>query len=65
MSERTQLLMTYEGANLLQMPTVRLSRLAREGKVPCVRLPDGELRFDEADLWAWVESHKQGEEMSK
>ena len=59
MMTHTRLLTDTEAAELLQMLTARLKRLAKAGKVPCVRLPDGELRFDSNDLAAWVEVHKQ------
>ena len=36
----------------------KLVRLAKQGKVPCVLLPDGEIRFVESDILKWVESCK-------
>ncbi|MBN2294910.1 MAG: hypothetical protein JXM70_20955 [Pirellulales bacterium] len=53
------LLTDYEAAPLVKMTSRRLSRLAKQGKAPCVILPDGEIRFREADLTAWVEQHLQ------
>lgn len=54
-----QILSDEEAADLLKMAPSRLKRLARAGKVPCIALPDGEVRFDQADLLRWVESHKR------
>lgn len=59
------LLTAGEAAIRLRMPSARLARLARDGKVPCVNLPDGELRFDETDLTDWVDRHKSNPKKSK
>ena len=59
METQSRLLTDGEAAELLCMIPARLVRLAKAGKVPCVVLPDGELRFDSRDLWAWVAEHKQ------
>ena len=53
------LLTDGEAAEMLRMPPSRLRKLANTGQVDHVLLPDGEVRFVEADLWDWVESHKQ------
>lgn len=53
------LLTTAEAAQLLRMLPARLVRFAKVGKVPTVLLPDGELRFDAADLRLWIEQHKR------
>jgi hypothetical protein len=53
------LISTSEAAEALRMLTARVVRLANAGAIPCVRLPDGELRFDLADLRAWVDEHKR------
>jgi len=52
------LLTDVEAARKVRMTTSRLIRLARAGDVPCVRLPDGELRFDPQDLAGWIGQHK-------
>ena len=49
----------FEAAELVRMTTRRLVRLAKQGKAPCVMLPDGEVRFRESDLRAWVDEHRQ------
>lgn len=56
----TQLLTCDEAAEVLRMTTNRLSRLVRRGLVPHVMLPGDEVRFDERDLSAWLESRKAG-----
>jgi hypothetical protein len=65
MSTTQRLLTDTDAADILQMPAARLARFAKANKVPHVRLPDGELRFVEADLWGWIERHKfPGQEVS-
>lgn len=59
MTDDARLLTDGEAARLVRMPPARLVRLARAGEIPCVLLPDDELRFIEADLWSWVRKHKQ------
>ena len=53
------LLHDFEAAELVRMTVRRLVRFAKQGKAPCVILPDGEVRFRESDLRAWVDEHKQ------
>jgi predicted DNA-binding transcriptional regulator AlpA len=65
MSTTQRLLTDIDAADILQMPVARLARFAKANKVPHVRLPDGEIRFVEADLWLWIEQHKaSGQEVS-
>jgi hypothetical protein len=45
-----KLLVPQEVDRLLRYPRGRSARLAREGKLPSITLPDGELRFDEAEI---------------
>jgi hypothetical protein len=59
MEHERHILTDGEAARILRMPRLRLLRLAKAGDVPSIRLPDGEYRFVQADLWAWVEGHKQ------
>ncbi len=35
---------------LLRYPTGRTARLAKTGRIPFIRLPDGEIRFDETEI---------------
>jgi hypothetical protein len=51
------LLTDTEAARLLRMLRARLTRLARHGGVPCIILPDGEIRFRRSDLVEWVASY--------
>ncbi len=52
------LLTSRDLAERLQMPRLRLERMARAGKLPAVVLPDGEIRFLDADVSRWVEEHR-------
>jgi len=54
-----RLLTDGEAASLLRISRTLLVRLAKRGEVPAVYLPDGDIRFDADDLWAWVDRHKQ------
>jgi excisionase family DNA binding protein len=53
------LLTETEVADLLGIIPRRVRRLARQGDIPCVRLPGDEIRFDESDLRDWLDSRKQ------
>ena len=44
---------------IFQWPFGKARRLALEGKLPYVTLPDGALRFDRADIEQIVENRKQ------
>ena len=35
---------------LLRYPAGRSLRLAKRGLLPCIQLPDGEIRFDETEI---------------
>ena len=53
-----KLLHDFEAAKFLRIGANKLVRLAKQGKAPCVLLPDGEVRFIESDILEWVENHK-------
>jgi hypothetical protein len=53
-----RLLTPRDVAQVLHMPSARVTRLARTGLIPCVQLPDGELVFREDDLARWIKSLK-------
>ena len=55
----TQLLATLEAAAVLNMTPAQIRTLVRKRQLPHVALPNGEIRFVEADLVAWIESHRQ------
>jgi hypothetical protein len=58
--EDTPLLLDAEDAGrLLRMIPARVTRLAKRGQLPCVKLPDGELRYLEEDLARWVREYRQ------
>jgi len=60
MATETRLLTGAEAARILRIPTGRLSRLTRAGRVPHVELPDRELRYDRDDLDKWIDENKRG-----
>ena len=35
---------------LFRYPSGRSQRLAKAGRIPCIRLPDGEIRFEEKEI---------------
>ena len=45
-----RLLMPIEVDRILRYPAGRYERLAKRGKLPCVRLPGGTIRFRELDV---------------
>jgi hypothetical protein len=49
----------FDAGRLLDMLPARVTRLAKRGIIPCVELPDGELRFLPEDLRAWVNEHRR------
>lgn len=59
MNTQETLLTKREAARVLQITSGQLARMVNRGEVPSVRLPNREVRFCEADLWRWIESHKQ------
>ena len=44
------LLMPREVDRMLRYPRGRALRLAKSGQLPAIRLPDGEIRFDSAQI---------------
>lgn len=46
----TKLLIGLEVDDLLRLPRGRSERLARRGKLPCVKLPSGDIRFREEEI---------------
>lgn len=55
----TPLIDEIEAARLLGLTTRQVMRLVRRDELPHVELPNGEVRFTEGDLSAWVESRKR------
>jgi len=54
------LLNPREAAERLRISRDAVEALAREGRIPCVVLPGGAIRFHPADLEAWVNSRRCG-----
>ena len=59
MDTTRNLLTPGEAADVCRLTSHRITKLAKAGCIPVVILPGGELRFDEADLWAWIAKHKR------
>ncbi|HEY1683702.1 MAG TPA: hypothetical protein VGG19_02980 [Tepidisphaeraceae bacterium] len=54
----TKLLMPGQVDRLLMYPRGRSIKLAKKNLIPHIKLPDGEIRFDESTLSELVESSK-------
>ncbi len=52
------LLTAQDVALWLSLPTAKVVRLARQGEIPCLTLPTGELAFEPDALAAWIKSRK-------
>ena len=48
-----------QAGGLVQLSHVEMTRLAKKGLIPAVFLPDNEIRFIEADVWAWVKERRK------
>jgi len=59
MNTTTKLLDASDAARLLLLSDRRIRALAHEKKIPHIVLPDGDIRFDPADLASWVCSIKR------
>ena len=59
MNTQKTLLDADDAAKILLLSTRRVRTLVRDGQLPHVVLPGGEIRFDPADLSRFVESHKR------
>ena len=57
-----QLLTSREVDRLFRYSAGRAVRLAKAGLIPHIVLPDGEIRFDEAELETLLKRHPQGKE---
>lgn len=56
----TQLLKPGELDIRLRYPSGRSLRLARQGLIPSVTLPDGEVRFDPTVIESWLTGRSAG-----
>lgn len=59
MLTKGRLMTSSAAAELLELTPRQVDRLARNGEIPHVRLPNGAIRFDACDLAAWIETLKQ------
>lgn len=50
-----ELLTSLDVGAWLSIPARQVEKLARNGDIPCILLPDGTLAFRAADLAAWSE----------
>lgn len=58
-----KLLRAGEVADILAIATSTVYQLAREGKLPCVKVQSS-VRFRPADIQAWLEENASGRERS-
>ena len=56
-----ELLKPREVDLLLRYPPGRTARLARDGRIPCIRLPDGEIRIDADEIRRMLVTVAEGE----
>ncbi len=56
-----ELMTTHEAARVLGISPTKVVRMVRDGAIPHVLIGD-EIRFDESDLWTWIERKKRGRE---
>ncbi len=59
-----QLLTASDVAEILRVTSAYVNRLTKRGAMPHVRLPDGEVRFDAADVEAWIDAQRRSPERS-
>lgn len=53
------LLLDSEAAEILRLTSRQVARLAKQGELPTVHLPGGEIRFDADELREWVQRRKR------
>ncbi len=53
------LLTAQDVALWLALPTSKIVRLARQGEIPCINLPGGELAFEPEALANWIRTRAQ------
>ncbi len=47
-------------ADLLAISVRRLAKMVRDGELPFIELPGGEIRFSREDLQDWIGTRKRG-----
>jgi predicted site-specific integrase-resolvase len=56
----TRYLSLSDVADLLRLPMRRIARWVRQGTIPAIVLPDGELVFDADEIAAWIDARREG-----
>ena len=59
MNTQQTLLDANDAAGILLLSARRVRALVRDGQLPHVILPDGEIRFTKSDLDEWIELRKR------
>lgn len=57
-TQTPNLLLPIEAAEVLRLSSARVVKLARKGVIPCITMPGGDIRFDAADLTAWIATRR-------
>ena len=57
----TWLLNPRQVSEMLRIPREDVEALARERRIPCIKLPNGAIRFDPDDIERWVRSLRRPE----
>ena len=52
------LLSSIDVSRLLRLPEKKVRKLAKQGKLPCIMLPDDTIRFDEQAIERMIHSQK-------
>ncbi len=66
MSNARALLTLGEAGDILRLSNANLRTLVKNYEIPFVVMPDGDFRFIESDLWAWIETRRMpGTEVKK
>ncbi len=55
----TELLKPFEVSLLLRCPELRILRLAKAGRIPHIVLPDGQIRFEKAEIDRLIEQGRR------
>jgi predicted DNA-binding transcriptional regulator AlpA len=60
-----KLLAAKNVADILQLTSRQVVRLANRGVIPSVELPTGDRRFIESDIWDWIEQQRHQTEAGR
>ena len=53
-----RLLHEMEVASVLRLSSLQVLKLAKKGELPFIRLPGGEIRFDEAEIARYIDNRR-------